>query len=125
MEKSTFAQGNQSTYHSLAEVYNYRASYNDPNSKKPDDTTRRCVNAGCGETFTHSDNLNGDLCLCHPGYWDFGHTGLTMQQAYNEYQQKYDTDKIERQMYDKAYHKLKEEIESNKYISDHTISKMQ
>jgi hypothetical protein len=74
---------------SLATTYKLKPGYNDPFSKVSDTTLRVCANAGCGKSFHHSDQLDGNPCRSHPGYWDFGHTGISIQQAYKEYEKRF------------------------------------
>lgn len=124
LEKSTAMYNSTvSTHFSLSDVYNLRPGYNDPNSKKSDSENRKCMNNGCGNTFQHANQIDNNPCLCHPGYWDFGHTGMTMMQAYKEYERKFATADLEREAYDKALKKLEaEEEEKIKRYPNHKTS---
>jgi len=42
------------------------------------------VNWACEKVYKHFDNKKKKLCRSHPGFWDFGHTGMTVEQAYCE-----------------------------------------
>lgn len=54
-------------------------------SEFPDDerTPRVCTNHGCQAKFTLEDNA---VCYSHFGVWDFGHTGISIEQSLREIQ---------------------------------------
>ena len=50
--------------------------------RKPATGIAKCVNYTCGKDFEHSNN---ELCTGHTGTWDFGHTGITIEDTLKEY----------------------------------------
>ena len=44
-------------------------------------TLRKCSSYGCWKEFTEEDN---EVCFSHFGVWDFGHTGISIQQSLKE-----------------------------------------
>lgn len=64
------------------EKYNHKHPSDIPpvtNVKIEDDSKTMvhfCTNWGCEHEFTPLENADGLNCLCHPGYWDFGHCGI-------------------------------------------------
>lgn len=42
----------------------------------------KCVNYTCGKQFERSNN---EICTGHTGSWDFGHTGITIEDTLKEY----------------------------------------
>jgi len=49
---------------------------------------RYCFHWACEKTFKQSENKKAKTCRYHPGLWDFGHTGITVTQAMDEYNKK-------------------------------------
>ena len=52
--------------------------------KEHEDELRYCLNWGCEQQYKQVDNKKQKLCQCHPGIWDFGHTGMTIVKAMAE-----------------------------------------
>ena len=49
---------------------------------------RYCLHWACEKVFKQSENKKAKTCRYHPGLWDFGHTGITVSQAMEEYSKK-------------------------------------
>lgn len=49
---------------------------------------RYCLNWACEKVFKQSENKKTKTCRYHPGVWDFGHTGITVTQAVEEFSKK-------------------------------------
>lgn len=49
---------------------------------------RYCLRWGCEKAFKQVENKKAKNCRFHPGVWDFGHTGITVTQAMDEYSKK-------------------------------------
>ena len=70
--------------------YNFKTSEIRAQMKKNielENEPRYCLNWACEKEYKESENKKKKLCVCHPGTWDFGHTGITVSQAYEEYAQ--------------------------------------
>lgn len=52
-----------------------------PKDMEDERTIRKCSNYGCGKEFTEEDN---EPCESHFGVWDFGHTGISIEQSLKE-----------------------------------------
>ena len=46
---------------------------------------RYCLNWACEKVFKQIENKKTKTCRYHPGVWDFGHSGITVSQAIDEY----------------------------------------
>eukprot|EP01016_Furgasonia_blochmanni_P043743 TRINITY_DN5984_c0_g2_i3.p1 TRINITY_DN5984_c0_g2~~TRINITY_DN5984_c0_g2_i3.p1 ORF type:complete len:546 (+),score=119.87 TRINITY_DN5984_c0_g2_i3:764-2401(+) len=65
--------------------------YENPNLKAlkkkmaTEEEERYCLNWACEKSYKEIENKKKRTCKCHPGTYDFGHTGLTVSKATQDY----------------------------------------